>query len=169
LQKKPKRKVAEGEAAPAEGEAAPAAEGEAAAETKKPKAKKPKAPRAPRRAPGEDPVGEPSKNMLFVANLGFALDDAGLAALFKEAGIETKSVHVVRRRWGNPRKSKGYGFVDVGDEEGQKKGVEALNGKEVAGRPIAVKVAIDAVVKQEQAAEAEAAAAAAPEATVVAA
>jgi RNA recognition motif-containing protein len=116
--------------------------------------------------------------MLFVANLGFALDDAGLEALFKEAGVETVSVHVVRRRWGNPRKSKGYGFVDVTDEAGQKKGIAALDGKEVAGRPIAVKVAIDAVVKEAQAAEAaavadESAAAApaaeAPEATVVAA
>ena len=67
--------------------------------------------------------------MLFVANLGFNIDDAGLAALFTDAGIEVKSARIVRRRWGKPRKSKGYGFVDVGDEEQQKKAIEALQGR----------------------------------------
>lgn len=164
--RKPKKKTADGEVVPkSEGETP--ADGEAT-EAKKPRVKKPRAPRPPRRAPGEDPSGDPSKNMLFVANLGFSTDDAGLTALFKDVGIEVKSAHVVRRRWGNPRRSKGYGFVDVGDEATQKKSVELLNGKEVNGRPIAVKIAIDAVVKQEQADEADAAGSA-PEATVVAA
>ncbi len=81
--------------------------------------------------------------MLFVANLGFNIDDAGLAALFTEAGINVKSARIVRRRWGKPRKSKGYGFVDVGDEAEQKKALEALQGKEVGGRAIAVKIAVN--------------------------
>lgn len=81
--------------------------------------------------------------MLFVANLGFNVDDAGLAALFTEAGIEVVSARIVRRRWGHPRKSKGYGFVDVGSEENQQKAIKALEGKEVAGRPIAVKIAVN--------------------------
>ena len=83
--------------------------------------------------------------MLFVANLGFNIDDAGLAALFTDAGISVKSARIVRRRWGKPRKSKGYGFVDVGDEEQQKKAIEALQGKEVGGRAIAVKIAVNPV------------------------
>jgi len=122
--------TAEGEAATTEGTA------------KKPRARKPKAPRPPRPA-GEDPAGEPSKTMLFVANLGFSVDDAGLSALFSEAGIDVVSARIVRRRWGQPRKSKGYGFVDVGNEEEQKKAIAALEGKEVGGRPIAVKVAVN--------------------------
>ncbi|PIL36769.1 hypothetical protein GSI_00459 [Ganoderma sinense ZZ0214-1] len=135
--RKPKRKAADGEApATTDGEAA-SAEAE-----KKPKQRKPRTPRTPRPA-GEDPVGEPSKTMLFVANLGFSIDDAGLAALFTEAGIEAKSARIVRRRWGKPRKSKGYGFVDVGDEEQQKKAITALDGKEVGGRTIAVKIAVN--------------------------
>ncbi len=81
--------------------------------------------------------------MLFVANLGFNIDDAGLAALFTEAAIEVKSARIVRRRWGKPRKSKGYGFVDVGDEEAQHKAIQALEGKEVGGRAIAVKIAVN--------------------------
>ena len=140
LQRKKKTPApTEGEAAPADSTAAPA-EG---AETKKaPRVRKPRAPRPPR-AEGEDPAGEPSKNMLFVANLGFSIDDAGLSALFTDAGIEVVSARIVRRRWGQPRKSKGYGFVDVGNEENQKKAIAALEGKEVAGRPIAVKIAVN--------------------------
>lgn len=81
--------------------------------------------------------------MLFVANLGFAVDDAGLSALFTEAGIHVISARIVRRRWGQPRKSKGYGFVDVGSEEEQHKAIAALEGKEIGGRSIAVKIAVN--------------------------
>ncbi|KAK0498471.1 hypothetical protein EDD18DRAFT_1071155 [Armillaria luteobubalina] len=122
---------------------APAAEGEAATEAvPKKKARKPRAPRTARPA-GEDPVGEPSGNMLFVANLGFNIDDDGLKGLFTEAGINVVSARIVRRRWGQPRRSKGYGFVDVGGEEEQKKAIAALEGKEVGGRNIAVKIAVN--------------------------
>jgi len=96
------------------------------------------------RPAGEDPIGEPSKTVLFVANLGFNIDDDGLAALFTDAGLKVVSARIVRKRWGNPRKSKGYGFVDVGDENEQKKAIDALQGKEVGGRAIAVKVAVNA-------------------------
>jgi RNA recognition motif-containing protein len=150
--KKPKAKEGEEGApapAPAEGEAAPT---EGAAPKKTPRVRKPKTPRAPRPA-GEDPVGEQSKTMLFVANLGFNIDDAGLSALFTDAGIAVTSARIVRRRWGQPRKSKGYGFVDVGGEEEQKKAIEALQGKEVGGRAIAVKIAVNTPHDDEDAAE----------------
>jgi len=147
---KKKKKKAARKAKKTEGEStedapvAPAAEGEASAESsaKKPRTRKPRAPR-PARPAGEDPAGDPSKTMLFVANLGFSVDDAGLSALFTEAGIKVVSARIVRRRWGQPRKSKGYGFVDVGGEEEQKKAIAALEGKEIGGRAIAVKVAVN--------------------------
>ncbi|KEP49218.1 RNA recognition motif protein [Rhizoctonia solani 123E] len=121
------------------------------------RAKKPRAPRAPRppRAAGEQPEGQPSKNMLFVANLAFSIDDARLKQIFTDAGINVVSARVVTRRWG-PRRSKGFGFVDVGNEEEQKKAlahfapVESTDdttpaaGKEIEGRQIAVKIAVDA-------------------------
>jgi len=142
--KKKKKSARKPKAAKAEGEGAAAvpAEGEAAEKEKKARPKKARAPR-PTRPAGEDPVGEPSKTMLFVANLGFNIDDAGLSALFTEAGINVTSARIVRRRWGTPRRSKGYGFVDVGSEEEQKKAIEALQGKDVGGRQIAVKVAVN--------------------------
>ncbi|VDB83303.1 unnamed protein product [Peniophora sp. CBMAI 1063] len=159
--KKAKKPKTEGDAA----DGAAPADGEAAA----PKPKKKKAPR-PARAPGEEPTGEPSKTVLFVANLGFNIDDAGLAALFTDAGIKVNSARIVRRRWGKPRKSKGYGFVDVGDEEEQKKAIAALEGKEVAGRPIAVKIAVNTQEAEEElkGGKDEAAAAAEPESVVIA-
>lgn len=74
----------------------------------------------------------------------FSLDDDGLAAIFSEAGFTVVSARVVRRRWGHPRRSKGYGFVDVGDEAEQQKAMDALQGKELeGGRAIAVKIAVN--------------------------
>lgn len=100
--------------------------------------------------------------MLFVANLGFNIDDAGLSTLFTDAGINVVSARIVRRRWGQPRKSKGYGFVDVGSEEEQHKAIAALEGKDVGGRAIAVKIAVN-TPHEEEAAEGEAQTEAKPE------
>lgn len=79
------------------------------------------------------------------------------------------SARVVQRRWG-ARRSKGFGFVDVGNEEEQTKAlayfapVEAQDGetgptgKEVEGRQIAVKIAVDAPKKEHGETDADAAA-----------
>jgi len=137
-------KEGDASAAPADG----AVTAPAAVESTKPKkAKTPRAPK-PKRPIGEAPVGEPSKTMLFVANLGFAVDDATLSELFTSAGINVHSARVVRRRWGHPRRSKGYGFVDVGSEDEQIKALELLQGKEVGGREIAVKIAVNSQEKE---------------------
>ena len=151
LQRKKAKKPAQAEAGAEGAETAPAAEGattEGEAPAKKPRARKPRAPRPPRPA-GEEPAGEPSKTHLFVANLGFNVTDEELGAIFTEAGIKVNSARIVRRRYGKPRKSKGFGFVDVGSEEEQKKAIELLNGKEISGRPIAVKVAVNSQHEEE--------------------
>lgn len=167
--KKKKKKAAKKTPATDEATAAAPAEGEEAAtgEKKPPRVKKPRTPK-PTREAGQDPVGEPSKNMLFVANLGFNTDDAALHALFTEAGINVVAARIVRRRWGQPRKSKGYGFVDVGSEEEQQKAIAALEGKEVDGRAIAVKVAVNTPKEDEEVAAPAEETPAAPETVVVA-
>lgn len=48
-----------------------------------------------------------------------------------------------------PRKGRGFGFVTLETEEMQKKAVEEMNGKEIEGREIAVKVAIDSPGKED--------------------
>jgi len=162
---KPRRRnrkpAADGQNATANEAAAPATEGNAengiatADGERKPRAKRaPRPPRAPR-AEGEAPAGEPSKNMLFVANLAFDVDDATLGEIFTSEGINVVSARVVRRRWGQPRRSKGYGFVDVGGEEEQTKAIEATQGKEVAGRVIAVKIAVNSAPHENGIAEEE--------------
>jgi len=48
-----------------------------------------------------------------------------------------------------PRKGRGFGFVTLGSEELQQKAVNEMNGKEIEGREIAVKVAIDSPGKED--------------------
>jgi len=59
-----------------------------------------------------------SQTTIFVANLPFDVDDELLITLFEKCGA-IKTAHVVKNRG----KSKGYGFVEFEDNEGQKKSV----------------------------------------------
>lgn len=53
-----------------------------------------------------------------------------------------------------PRKGRGFGFVSCGSEELQQKAVNEMHGKEVDGREIAVKIAIDSPGKEDADSEA---------------
>jgi len=57
---------------------------------------------------------------------------------------------------GEPRKGRGFGFVTLASEEQQQKAVAEMNGKEIEGREIAVKVAIDSPDKTDEEANAPA-------------
>jgi RNA recognition motif-containing protein len=48
-----------------------------------------------------------------------------------------------------PRKGRGFGFVTLASEELQQKAVSEMNGKQIEGREIAVKVAIDSPGKED--------------------
>ena len=50
---------------------------------------------------------------------------------------------------GEARKGRGFGFVTLASTEMQSKAVEEMNGKEIEGREIAVKVAIDSPGKED--------------------
>ena len=50
---------------------------------------------------------------------------------------------------GEARKGRGFGFVSLENEEQQQKAVGEMNGKEIDGREIAVKVAIDSPGKED--------------------
>ena len=49
-----------------------------------------------------------------------------------------------------PRKGRGFGFVTLATEELQQKACADMNGKEIEGREIAVKVAIDSPGKEDE-------------------
>lgn len=51
---------------------------------------------------------------------------------------------------GEARKGRGFGFVTLASEELQQKAVGEMNGKEIEGREIAVKVAIDSPDKTDE-------------------
>lgn len=78
-------------------------------------------------------------NKLFVGNLSFEIKEDQLEELFASVeGVEVVSAKVITdRETGRPR---GFGFVEVKTPEMAQKAIEALNGKEIDGRNIAVNI-----------------------------
>jgi len=96
---------------------------------------------------GERGPRTPSATTLFVANLPFSVDDAGLTDIFKE--FVPTSAHVVIKRNG---RSKGFGFVEFKTPEDQQKALAAMDKKEVQSRTLIVRVAQQEEKKKEEAA-----------------
>lgn len=71
---------------------------------------------------------------IFVAGLSYQINDADLKELFEEYG-EITSAKIITDR--ETRRSKGYGFVEMADEDGQR-AIEELNGAEYDGRTLSV-------------------------------
>jgi len=63
-----------------------------------------------------------SKSTVFVANLPFSFQDEDLVELFKGCG-EIKTAHVVRTEY----RSRGYGFVEFENKEGQEDALKKMN------------------------------------------
>ena len=74
---------------------------------------------------------------IFVAGLSYQISDADLKELFDEYG-EVTSAKVITDR--ETRRSKGYGFVEMADADGER-AIEELNGAEYDGRTLSVSVA----------------------------
>lgn len=128
--KSAKRRKQKKAAAAAKAAGATNADGTPAAAAEKPA-------RAQRQPKGE-PKGEPSKTLLFVANLPFEVTDEKLREAF--ADFKVTSAHVVKRKFG--KRSKGFGFVDFADESEQQRALTDAQGKSVEGRELQLKVAI---------------------------
>ncbi|KAI1491469.1 hypothetical protein F5X96DRAFT_668687 [Biscogniauxia mediterranea] len=118
-----------------------------------------KGPVRERRERGPPADGIPSKNKVMVANLPYDLTEETLKELFK--AYEPSSAKIALRpiprfmikklqARGEPRKGRGFGFVTLASEELQQKAVAEMNGKEIEGREIAVKVAIDSPDKTDE-------------------
>lgn len=75
---------------------------------------------------------------IFISNLTYAITDADLNDLFGEYG-EVSSAKVIMDR--ETRKSRGFGFVEMNDDELAKKAIEDLDRAEYDGRIINVKEA----------------------------
>lgn len=113
---------------------------------------RPSRPPRERRERGPPANGVPSKTKVMVANLPYDLSEEKLKEIFSE--YEPVSAKIALRpiprfmvkkllARNEPRKGRGFGFVNLASNELQERAVTEMNGKEVEGREIAVKVAID--------------------------
>jgi RNA recognition motif-containing protein len=81
-----------------------------------------------------------AKVNIFVANLSFDTTEADMRKLFAGFG-NVASVAIVMRRERKGSKSRGFGFVDMPDEEQVLAAITALDGQEFMGRPLDVSLA----------------------------
>ncbi len=72
---------------------------------------------------------------LYVGNLPFSVTDQELHDMFAEHGDVVSATHVMDRETGRPR---GFGFVEMSDNEQAQAAISALNGMNVGGRDLTV-------------------------------
>jgi RNA recognition motif-containing protein len=77
---------------------------------------------------------------IFVGSLPYSLEEADLKELFEAYGEVSTVTIIIDRESG---RSKGFGFVEMSDDEAAQKAISGLNGSEVSGRSIAVSQAED--------------------------
>ncbi len=77
---------------------------------------------------------------IFVAGLPYDLDDAELTEIFEKFGTIASAKVAMDRETG---KSKGFGFVEMPNEEEAKEAIEGLNDISLGKKPLVVKAAED--------------------------
>lgn len=75
---------------------------------------------------------------IFVAKLDYGVDNDNLRSLFEKYG-EVVSANVITDQYSG--KSRGFGFVEMREEEQARTAIRNLNNTEVEGRSIVVKEA----------------------------
>ena len=72
---------------------------------------------------------------LYVGNLGYDVNDADLSQLFAQHGTVSSASVITDRATG---RSKGFGFVEMADDEEAQAAIAALNGQDYSGRALTV-------------------------------
>lgn len=72
---------------------------------------------------------------IYVGNLSYNLDSAGLGDVFAEFGTVTSANVITDRESG---RSKGFGFVEMATDDEAAAAIEKLHGQEVSGRALNV-------------------------------
>ena len=75
---------------------------------------------------------------LFVGNLDFAATDSSVRSLFERYG-QVDQVSIVTDR--DTGRSRGFGFVEMGDNSQAEQAIAGLNGAQIDGRSLNVNVA----------------------------
>lgn len=74
------------------------------------------------------------KNKLFISNLDFSITQDQLEDIFSEIGSYVSIVIATDK----DARSRGFAFIEMKDEETAQKAIDALNNKEINGRPMKV-------------------------------
>lgn len=74
-------------------------------------------------------------NKLFVGSLAWTATDDDLASFFSAAGTVVSAKVIVDH---DTNRSKGFGFVEMSNDDEAKAAIDQLNGKDLKGRAIAV-------------------------------
>ena len=72
---------------------------------------------------------------LYVGNLGYQVSSSDLEALFAPFGTVASAQVIEDRESG---RSKGFGFVEMGNDQEAQAAIQGLNGKDHGGRPLTV-------------------------------
>jgi RNA recognition motif-containing protein len=72
---------------------------------------------------------------LYVGNLSYSVTSSSLEQLFTEFG-SVRSAQVIQDR--DTGRSKGFGFVEMADDNAARSAISALNEKDFDGRPLTV-------------------------------
>ena len=72
---------------------------------------------------------------LYVGNLPYSVSDSDLQQMFEAHGTVTSAQVIMDRDTG---RSKGFGFVEMSSDAEAQAAVDAMNGKDINGRPLTV-------------------------------
>ena len=72
---------------------------------------------------------------IYVGNLSFEMTEEQLEGAFAAHG-EVQSARIITDRYTG--QSRGFGFVEMPDNSAAETAIQALNGREVSGRPLTV-------------------------------
>ena len=73
---------------------------------------------------------------LYVGNIPFQATEGDLQNWFAEAGVQVDNATLVRDRYSN--EPRGFGFVEISNDEAAERAILDLNGKEFMGRALVV-------------------------------
>ena len=73
---------------------------------------------------------------LFVGNLPRTVTDSSLSEFVVGAGFQVASATVIRDKMTG--ESRGFGFVELADDEDMQRAIQGLNGQSLEGRPLTV-------------------------------
>lgn len=76
---------------------------------------------------------------IYIGNLSYQVKESDLVAALEQFG-EVESVRIITDR--ETRRSKGFGFAEMPNDDDARRVIEEMNGTEFMGRPFVIKEAI---------------------------